>query len=91
MIKFACLVKIKSISLGTSHTCCVTVDNKAFSWGYGGDGRLGHGDENDRLVPTLIENLKDIEVHDVICGELHSAAISLGGKVYTWGLGKDGR
>lgn len=81
---------MKSISLGTSHTCCVTDTNLAFSWGYGGDGRLGHGDESDRLVPTFIESLTNISVSDIICGELHTAAIA-DMKVYTWGLGKDGR
>ena len=76
--------------MGTSHTCCTTREGLVFSWGYGGDGRLGHGDEHDRLTPTRIESLRSQEVTEVICGELHTAAI-VDRNLYTWGLGRNGR
>ena len=35
--------------------------------------------------------LEDKDVTMVVCGELHTAALTSEGRVYTWGLGKDGR
>ncbi len=29
-----------------------------WTWGSGGDGRLGHGDTSDRLVPATVEALQ---------------------------------
>jgi hypothetical protein len=27
------------------------------SWGWNGDGQLGHGDQNDRITPVLVESI----------------------------------
>lgn len=35
--------------------------------------------------------VKDESKLQVACGENHSAALSLDGRVYTWGLGKTGQ
>ena len=52
--------KIKKISCGPQHTVVVDVDNKAYSWGFGGYGRLGHSETGDELVssacPTEFKN-----------------------------------
>ena len=39
---------------GRSHSAAVTEDGALWTWGYGGNGQLGHGDEEDHLVPTLV-------------------------------------
>eukprot|EP00501_MAST-03F_sp_TOSAG23-6_P001348 GSMAST32.ASY1.ANO1.1397.1 assembled CDS len=86
--------RIKCISLGTSHSAALTFENETFTWGYGGDGRLGHGDEKDVLVlyvPKALQSLKHIQIKTVVCGELHTAALTVDGELYTWGLGKNGR
>lgn len=33
-----------------------------YTWGLGLSGRLGHGDENDRLTPTFVEALTGMQV-----------------------------
>ncbi len=33
----------------------------------------------------------DTHFKQIVCGELHTAALTSAGAVYTWGLGKDGR
>jgi alpha-tubulin suppressor-like RCC1 family protein len=47
-------VTIREVACGANH--CVAVDDKkrAFSWGFGGYGRLGHSETNNELVPRLI-------------------------------------
>merc|ERR1712029_1000869 len=62
--------KIVKISCGPQHTVVVDDTNKAYSWGFGGYGRLGHSETGDELVPRLIQALagKNRGVRDVVCG-----------------------
>ena len=57
---------VKQISLGGSHSVALTVNGSVYSWGYGGDGRLGHGDEYDQLIPRRLEYLSDKNISQVI-------------------------
>jgi alpha-tubulin suppressor-like RCC1 family protein len=36
-------LKFKAIHAGMGHTCGVTLDDKAYCWGYNGQGQLGNG------------------------------------------------
>ncbi|KAJ3342104.1 Protein rcc2 [Gonapodya sp. JEL0774] len=47
-------VQIKSISCGTNHTLALDSTGQIWSWGAGGYGRLGHGDQKDQLRPKMI-------------------------------------
>lgn len=51
---------------------------------------MGHGDCHARELPTKIESLVRL-VKAVYCGCSYSAAITLGGNLYTWGRGTYGR
>ena len=86
-----CNVVFVRISLGTSHSCALTRGGQCYSWGYGGDGRLGHCDDNDVLIPRLIEAFKEHCIAQIDCGELHTGATTTDGEVYTWGFAKNGR
>ncbi|KAL4387895.1 hypothetical protein GQ457_09G025770 [Hibiscus cannabinus] len=44
---------------------------------HGANGRLGHGDTDDRSSPFLVEALKDKQVKSVVCGTSFTAAICL--------------
>ena len=52
-------------------------------------GQLGLGDGRDRLVPTQVTSLNLETGHGrmlaVSCGLRHAVALSLSGRVYTWG------
>merc|ERR1712079_132661 len=81
--------KIKKISCGPNHTVAVDENNKAFSWGFGGYGRLGHSETSDELVPRLIKYLdgKNRGVREVICGSAFNLGISeIPGMVNMWGI-----
>ena len=46
--------KIVKISCGPQHTVVVDEDKKAYSWGFGGYGRLGHSETADQMVSPVI-------------------------------------
>ena len=48
-------VNVVAISAGVSHAAAVANDGAIYTWGRGKDGRLGHGDESDQLVPKQID------------------------------------
>jgi len=81
--------KIVKISCGPNHTVAVDSNMKAYSWGFGGYGRLGHSETADELVPRLIKYLdgKNRGVRDVICGAAFNLGISeIKGMVNMWGI-----
>uniref|UniRef100_A0A0E0DEH5 RCC1-like domain-containing protein n=1 Tax=Oryza meridionalis TaxID=40149 RepID=A0A0E0DEH5_9ORYZ len=68
--------------------------NVLCSWGRGEDGQLGHGDAEDRLVPTVLSGFDAAApgITSVICGADHTTAYSEDEQqVYSWGWGDFGR
>lgn len=56
------------------------------SWGRGEDGQLGHGDAEDRLLPTLVSVLSSPGIVSIACGADHTTAYSEDElQVYSWG------
>tara|TARA_B110000208_G_scaffold21771_1_gene27540 strand:+ start:109 stop:1068 length:960 start_codon:yes stop_codon:yes gene_type:complete len=62
-------------------------------FGSGGIGALGHGDLEDRAVPTRVEALVEdgIRVKHVSCGKSHTVVLTEDGMVWSWGKGDSGR
>jgi alpha-tubulin suppressor-like RCC1 family protein len=79
------------VSCGAKHAMAVTSDFKVYSWGNGGNGRLGHGTNIGSASPLPIERLFNVNIMTVSCGESHSGAVAILGEVYTWGAGTYGR
>ena len=50
VVKFAC---------GPRHSLALTADGSVYSWGYGGEGQLGHGDYQLQTMPAQIKRLQD--------------------------------
>ncbi|XP_018445631.2 PH, RCC1 and FYVE domains-containing protein 1 [Raphanus sativus] len=82
--KLPCLVEdklasefVEEISCGAYHVAALTSRNEVYTWGKGANGRLGHGDLEDRKLPTLVEALKDRHVKYIACGSNYTAAICL--------------
>ncbi|KAJ0973334.1 hypothetical protein J5N97_021293 [Dioscorea zingiberensis] len=80
--KLPCLVEDKLVSesvtevdCGSYHVTVLTTRNEVYTWGKGANGRLGHGDLEDRKTPTLVEALKDRTVKRIACGSNFTAAI----------------
>ncbi|KAL3845420.1 hypothetical protein ACJIZ3_002823 [Penstemon smallii] len=82
--KLPCLVEdklagetVEEISCGSYHVAVLTSKNEVYTWGKGANGRLGHGDIEDKKAPTLVEALKDRHVKFIACGSNYSSAICL--------------
>ncbi|XP_022749520.1 PH, RCC1 and FYVE domains-containing protein 1-like [Durio zibethinus] len=82
--KIPCLVEDKlsgecdeEIACGAYHVAVLTSRYEVYTWGKGANGRLGHGDVEDRKTPTLVEGLKDRHVKYIACGSNYGAAICL--------------
>ncbi|KAG8663128.1 PH, RCC1 and FYVE domains-containing protein 1 [Manihot esculenta] len=76
---------VEEIACGAYHVAVLTSKTEVYTWGKGANGRLGHGDIDDRNVPTLVEALKDKQVKSIACGTNFTAAICL----HNWVSGVD--
>jgi len=74
---------------GGRHTMAMTKAGTLWSWGVGDNGKLGHNDEADRLVPTQVEAQRfgHAKIISAAAGWTHSAAVTEHGVLYTWGEG----
>lgn len=81
-------VNVKEISSGNTHTVIIDDKNRAFSWGFGGYGRLGHSETGNEHVPRLIKFLDGPRrgIRKIVCGGNFNLATSeIAGTVYMWG------
>ncbi|KAH6814315.1 Regulator of chromosome condensation family with FYVE zinc finger domain-containing protein [Perilla frutescens var. frutescens] len=76
---------VEEIACGAYHVAVLTSRTEVYTWGKGANGRLGHGDTDDRNYPTLVEALKDKQVKSIACGTNFTAAICL----HKWVSGVD--
>lgn len=90
--KTPCLVQdrlvgefVEEISCGANHVAVLTSRSEVFTWGKGANGRLGHGDTEDRKTPTLVEALKDRHVKNISCGSNFTTSIC----IHKWVSGAD--
>ncbi|KAB5541118.1 hypothetical protein DKX38_014092 [Salix brachista] len=76
---------VEEIACGAYHVAVLTSKTEVYTWGKGANGRLGHGDTDDRNSPSLVEALKDKQVKSIACGSNFTAAICL----HKWVSGVD--
>ena len=84
-------VKPIKISAGDSCSACISAAYEVYVWGGGSYGRLGIGMLRDRLVPTVIDDLRHKKVEDIELGMFHSVCLLQNGGGYIWGGGKNGK
>eukprot|EP00947_MAST-08B_sp_MAST-8B-sp1_P002991 g2991.t1 len=80
-------VRVCTMSAGGWHSLVLAEDGTVYSCGYGGHGRLGHGNEENQDVPKLIEALSGMKVCAVSAGLEHSLFLMEDGRVYSCGGG----
>jgi alpha-tubulin suppressor-like RCC1 family protein len=80
----------KQVSSGDSHTAAIKTDGTLWTWGSGGNGRLGNAQTTNRSTPVTTfaggTNWKQVS-----SGFSHTAAIKTDGTLWTWGIGGSGR
>ena len=74
------------VAAGGVHTICMTEDGSVFALGFNGNGQLGVGDTEKRLVPTLLRGqLEKKSVLQVTAGSGHSIFVIADGLVFLCG------
>ncbi|XP_077427017.1 alsin isoform X2 [Vanacampus margaritifer] len=68
-----------------------SLQTEVWSWGHGGHGQLGHGDNLDRLQPLCIKSLNSKEVVRVAAGSHHSLALTAQSQLLSWGSNSQGQ
>ena len=78
---------MSTVACGYDHTLVVTEEGEMWAWGKGAQGRLGLNDEQVRLVPTRLDpqHFAHAPISAVAACNNHSAAVTAGGALYTWG------
>jgi alpha-tubulin suppressor-like RCC1 family protein len=84
---------VTAISNGNGHTLAVDSDGGVHAWGNNGSGRLGVGDEDDRLTPVLVTggSLAGKTVTTVAGGGFFTVAITSDGVLHAWGDNTNGQ
>jgi alpha-tubulin suppressor-like RCC1 family protein len=89
----------EAISAGGSHTCAILNDGTVRCWGFGLDGQLGYGNENNAgdtsadtpdLLPPVNLGAGRTAIA-ISTGSAHTCAILDNASVLCWGYGLDGR
>ena len=89
-----CVVRV---SIHVLHSVAITSDGKVFTFGFGEDGRLGHGivslrstPGSSELVPRKIDSLDRKFVIQAEVGDGFTAVLTSEGAVFTFGSGVNG-
>jgi alpha-tubulin suppressor-like RCC1 family protein len=89
-VQVGALTNWAQVSTVNRHTACVKTDGTLFTWGSGGEGRLGHGDTVSRSSPVQVGALTNWA--QVAVGyNGFTACVTTAGTLFTWGSGSFGR
>jgi alpha-tubulin suppressor-like RCC1 family protein len=81
-------LSFRQISGGWSHSCGVTTDDRAYCWGFNGDGELGDGTTTAHLTPVPVAG--GLRFQQVSAGLNFSCGVTTGNQAYCWGVNFDG-
>ncbi|XP_048052272.1 probable E3 ubiquitin-protein ligase HERC3 isoform X2 [Megalobrama amblycephala] len=90
-LKSLCGIPLAQISAGGDHSFVLSLSGVVFGWGKNSAGQLGLGDTTDRHVPTVVNSLNRKKTVSISCGGEHTATLSKGGTVFTFGSGGFGQ
>ena len=87
--------RIVFVSLGLYHSSVLTSSGRLFTYGLNSYGQLGDNTDNDKKVPTEITHHFILDSGDrvikVSMGWMHSSALTLNGRFFTWGRNESGQ
>jgi hypothetical protein len=67
-------VVVARIGCGSAHSTAATDTGVVFTWGWGVNGQLGHGDAASLPAPAAVKALQGVHVSFVACGLAHTVA-----------------
>ena len=76
------LAGVRTVAVGSRHSCATLLDDTAWCWGSNTWGQLGDGTQNDSLVPVraVIDRVQSLDV-----GTEHTCAVRRTNSVWCWG------
>eukprot|EP00243_Klebsormidium_subtile_P003284 TRINITY_DN1661_c0_g3_i1.p1 TRINITY_DN1661_c0_g3~~TRINITY_DN1661_c0_g3_i1.p1 ORF type:complete len:219 (+),score=39.83 TRINITY_DN1661_c0_g3_i1:3-659(+) len=79
------------VACGWRHTIVVAKSGAMYTFGWSKYGQLGHGNEEDQLVPHRVEALQKHTIRQIAGGWRHTVALDSDGRLYAWGWNKFGQ
>ncbi|KAI7810796.1 hypothetical protein IRJ41_006650 [Triplophysa rosa] len=84
-------IPVVQISAGGDHSFALSLSGAVFGWGKNNAGQLGLGNTTSRHTPTCVKSLNMKKTIFISCGEEHTAILTKGGYVFTFGSGSCGQ
>ncbi|XP_036789587.1 probable E3 ubiquitin-protein ligase HERC3 isoform X1 [Oncorhynchus mykiss] len=84
-------IPLAQITAGGDHSFALSLSGAVFGWGKNSAGQLGLGDTIDRPAPAPVDCLNLKKTVAVSCGGEHTAVLTKGGFVFTFGSGRYGQ
>jgi alpha-tubulin suppressor-like RCC1 family protein len=81
----------KQVSSGSFHIAAIKTDGTLWTWGSGGDGRLGNAVTTGNISTPVTTFAGGTNWKQVSSGERHTAAVKTDGTLWTWGSGTLGQ
>jgi len=81
--------RFRTLSVGASHACAVTLDSGVACWGWNASAQLGDGSRLNRAAPTRVGNGSPYAA--VSAGAFHTCALRSNGAAYCWGDNRYGQ
>ncbi len=82
------LTDARTVTVGTAHSCALTVSGRVFCWGYNEHGAVGAGAGGNALkaVPVTVAGAPLTGVVEIQSGSEHNCARFADGRVSCWGF-----
>ena len=84
-------VRVAQVSAGYTHTVVVTAGGWVLTMGHGGGGRLGHGTEQNELLPRRVLGALEGERVVFASATSYTAVVTVSGKLFTFGRNHGGQ
>jgi alpha-tubulin suppressor-like RCC1 family protein len=72
----------------TPHACGITAEDKAYCWGWGGDGELGQGTGMSSSTPVAVSGGRSWR--QVVAGHYHTCGVTRAEVAFCWGVNQWG-
>lgn len=84
-------IPIAQIVAGGNHCFTLSMSGAIHGWGKNSFGQLGLNDQSDRASPAACRPLRSQKIRFLACGEDHTAALTIDGRMFTFGSGAYGQ
>lgn len=84
-------VIFSDVFAGGGRTMALTASGEYYGWGFNGNGRLGDGSTEDKLIPVKGILPDGVTLTDLSAGDTYNLALDNSGKLWAWGFNGDGQ